>query len=80
LQTKTKNISTNKIRKQAQKDEEKYLDMALCVQSMESRSLAERKISDVHPGEEYVAVLCKLFAEVRKNDCEEYEPDSLAVA
>ena len=38
----------------------------------------ERLLEDI-PLEELDAVLCKFFAEVRKKDGEEYEPDSLAV-
>ena len=38
----------------------------------------ERVLEDI-PVEELDAVLCKFYAEVRRKDGEEYEPDSLAV-
>ena len=38
----------------------------------------ERVLEDI-PVEELEAVLCKFYAEVRRKDGEEYDPDSLAI-
>ena len=40
---------------------------------------AEKKVLEDIPVEELEAVLCKFYAEVRRKDGEEYEPDSLAI-
>jgi len=80
LETNTKSISTNKTRPKGEQNHEgKYVNMAQCAQRVESRLLAkERFLADI-PVEDYVAVLCKLFTEVRKKDGEEYQPHDLAV-
>ena len=42
-------------------------------------ALGEERVLEDIPVEELDAVLCKFYAEVRRKDGEEYEPDSLVV-